>query len=171
MQIGEYKVQDRQAIVRLFDDFQEFLVDLDPLGRLQKPSRYGEAALSRTLEQIAESKGVFYIARENEHVIGCVVAVILPPVAIDDVGVVPATRGRITELYVDSRFRGRGVGQLLMAKAEKYLIESDCDFIKVEVFAPNTRAHDFYNRLGYQDYDIDMLKDCNLPSRPKGEPD
>lgn len=158
MHIDAYQDQDRQAVVQLFERFQDFLVDLDPLGRLQRSPGFGDAYLKRTLKQVTEHAGVFYVARDQGSVIGFVVAIVLPPVATDDVGLVPAMRGRITELYVDTPYRRRGIGKLLMKRAEEFLKERGCQFIRVEVFAPNVNAYDFYKGLGYQDYDIDLMK-------------
>ena len=158
MQIDDYQQHDRQDVVWLFERFQDFLVDVDPLGRLQRPPGYGDAALQRTLKQVAEYNGVFYVAHDQGSVIGFIVAIVLPPIEVDDVGVIPARRGRITELYVDTPYRRQGVGRLLMERAEASLKERGCRYIRLEVFAPNTNAHDFYKRLGYQNYDIDMMK-------------
>ena len=45
-----------------------------------------------------------------------------------------------------------------MQDVEKYLLQRGCDVIRVEVFVPNQDAYQFYKNLGYQDMDIDLIK-------------
>lgn len=163
VQIRDYVEADRPAVKQLFSQFQTFLIDLDSMGRLQREAGYGEAIMSKTLADIRTSGGVFLVAEDLERIVGFVVALILSP--IDEVGVIAAKRGRITELYVDTGSRGKSVGRLLVQRAEEYLRSAGCQFIKVEVFAPNQSAHGFYRHLGYRDYDIDMIRRFFAASR------
>ncbi len=156
VQIRDYAEEDRHVIVQLFEEFRKFLIDLDPIGRLEPTPGYGEAILTKTLVEVRTSSGAFLVAEDQERIVGFIVGAILS--SIDEVGVISAKRGRITELYVDARSRGKDVGRLLMQRAEDYLRSAGCQFIWVEVFAPNENAHSFYRHLGYRDYDIDMIK-------------
>ena len=62
------------------------------------------------------------------------------------------------ELYLEEGSRGKGIGTRLMKMMEEYFRQNNCDVSKVEVFAPNIKAHNFYRELGYQDRAIDMTK-------------
>ncbi len=63
--------------------------------------------------------------------------------------------GRITSLIIDENQRGRGIGNLLCLRAERFFQSFDC--VKSEVTSGNRRsdAHEFYRSMGYQ---IDGLR-------------
>ena len=54
----------------------------------------------------------------------------------------------LEDLFVRPAFRGRGVGQVLMAYLAKLAIERDCGRFEWWVLDWNTPALDFYRRLG-----------------------
>jgi len=55
----------------------------------------------------------------------------------------------IDEIYVIADARGRGVGKLLVATAERAMREQGCVHIEMEVAASNVRAQHFYSVLGF----------------------
>ena len=55
----------------------------------------------------------------------------------------------ITNLVVDSRFRGAGTGHLLVERGERWARERGLAIIGVRSNIVRERAHDFYLRLGY----------------------
>jgi GNAT superfamily N-acetyltransferase len=62
----------------------------------------------------------------------------------------PAPVGRVSVMIVDEAYRGRGIGALLMAEAEKRLAERGCKIIEVTSNMRRDRAHHFYEQLGYE---------------------
>lgn len=54
----------------------------------------------------------------------------------------------LEDLFVRPRFRGRGVGQVLMAYLARLAVERDCGRFEWSVLDWNTPAIDFYRRLG-----------------------
>ena len=83
IQIEKYNQHDRQDILKLFDDFQDFLIGIDPLGRLRRPAGYGEVALQKTLNEVEDHKGTFLVAKADQRLIGFVAAVILLLLELD----------------------------------------------------------------------------------------
>jgi GNAT superfamily N-acetyltransferase len=57
--------------------------------------------------------------------------------------------GRMTAVVVDEPARGRGIGALLIAAAEKYFAEHGCAMVEVTSNKKRLDAHRFYERLGY----------------------
>jgi ribosomal protein S18 acetylase RimI-like enzyme len=55
----------------------------------------------------------------------------------------------ITNLVVDSRFRGAGAGHVLVERGERWARERGLAIIGVRSNIVRERAHDFYLRLGY----------------------
>ena len=66
--------------------------------------------------------------------------------------------GEVIELIVDERLRGNDIGALLMKRMERFFVEKQCDTLWVEVFRPNESAHGFYEKCGYHDRMIGMIK-------------
>jgi ribosomal protein S18 acetylase RimI-like enzyme len=61
----------------------------------------------------------------------------------------PSPVGRFTAVVVDEGARGQGIGSALIEAAEKFLAERGCVQIEVTSNKKRTRAHEFYERLGY----------------------
>jgi ribosomal protein S18 acetylase RimI-like enzyme len=157
--IRNYTNEDKLSILGMFDDFQDYLISIDPLNRMRRMPGYAEVTLRQTLEEVTTNRGTFFVAVDVDNkVVGFVVAITFEPSQDALLSNVPSLRGRITELYVDPSRRGQGIGTLLVHAAEQYLQKLGCDVIRLEVFAPNENAYRLYRRLGYRDYDIDMIK-------------
>jgi ribosomal protein S18 acetylase RimI-like enzyme len=158
IQIQEYTEDYKEQIIELFKNFQDYLIELDPLKRLRRLPEYAENVHRETLEVVKQKNGIFYVAVEDDRVIGFIVGVLEEQSKMSLLGATPAIMGRITELYIDERYRKQGVGSQLMQAVERYFTEKQCEYIWVEVFVPNRIAHEFYKKFGYCDRDIDMIK-------------
>ncbi len=158
IQIVSYENEYKDQLIHLFEDFQDYLVKLDPMQRLRKQSGYGEHTLTKTIQEIEENNGVFYVALDGDTIIGFSCGIVEKQSPEIFLGVIPSTQGRIIELYVDKKYRGKGIGTTLMKKVETYLKQKGCEVVKVEVFAPNDLAKNLYEKLGYEARDIDNIK-------------
>lgn len=158
IQIVNYEPKYKNQIVKLFEDFYDYLVEIDPLRKLTRQPGYGENTTEQTLKDVAEKEGVFFVALDQEKVVGFTVGTIRRPTPEDLLGAEPAVNGRVTELYVDKNYRGKGLATKLMEQIEQTLKEKGCDYIWVEVFAPNQPPRNLYQKLGYKERDIDMIK-------------
>lgn len=91
---------------------------------------------------IAESAGV---------VIGVVGACV-------DHGVEIETYGRITALAVDERWRGAGVGRLLVEQVERWCRERGADRLTLTSGHHRSESHKFYQALGYEPTGLRFIK-------------
>jgi hypothetical protein len=57
---------------------------------------------------------------------------------------------RVTALVVDRRARRRGVGKLLMERAEQIGSAAGCEFVELTSAIDRTEAHAFYRSIGYE---------------------
>lgn len=74
--------------------------------------------------------------------------------------------GRLTELYVhpSARARGQGIARRLLARLDRYFARAGCDTVRTSVFAPNRVARRLYERLGYREREIELIR----PLAPAG---
>lgn len=61
--------------------------------------------------------------------------------------------GRLYSLAISERARGQGLGQQLLAQAERHARERDCAYLRLEVRPDNTPAIRLYERNGYRLFD------------------
>lgn len=160
IEVIEYNESYADQVAKLFVDFQEYIATTDPLKRLTSLDfRGGIEIVEKWTKEIKEKDGIWYVAIENENIIGFIIAVVEELTDYDRLGLIPSAKpGRIEELYIDAAYRGKGLGTQLMQKAEAYLKNKGCEVVKVGVFASNTLARNLYQKLGYQERDIDNIK-------------
>ncbi|WP_254050324.1 GNAT family N-acetyltransferase [Myroides sp. N17-2] len=63
----------------------------------------------------------------------------------------------VDALAVDNRFRGQGVGQLLLKEIEKIAIEENLSFVSLDVVKENTRAKELYEKVGFVEVKYEEL--------------
>jgi GNAT superfamily N-acetyltransferase len=61
-------------------------------------------------------------------------------------------------VVVDSDFRSKKVGELMMKELEIIAKESSCRYLMLDAYLENSRAHQFYGNLGFQKKGYHMLK-------------
>jgi GNAT superfamily N-acetyltransferase len=153
-----YEAADRDALIALFEEFQDGFVDMDPLLRTRRMPGYGEAALAEVERVARENAGLFAVAEDDTGIIGFVAASVHRTTPAQELEGPAETWGRVDELFVRQELRGRAVGRELMEHAEEFLRAAGCRSVRVQVFAPNVLVHAFYRGLGYADRDIDLIK-------------
>ncbi len=157
VKIVEYS-SDKESLVSLMEQLQDFLVEIDPLKRLKRPSTYGKVYVDDLLKKIQSREGMIYIAKIDEAAVGMVAGIIEKQTDVDKVDHIESKVGNIIELVVSSEHRGKKIGTALMNKIEEYFRLKRCDTAWVEVFVPNISAHNFYKKSDYQDRMIGMIK-------------
>ncbi len=164
IKIIPYIEKYRTQLEKLLDDFQEFISkNLDTYHWSIHPIDYGKKVVVNNLAEIKKKGGVMLIAVKDENVIGFVMGTIVHQTKEDLLEVKPMTMGEVNELYVDPKFRGKGVGKRLISEVEKHFIKQSCKFLWLSVASINLNAYEFYKNNGYVDHDFNMIK--KLPER------
>lgn len=156
--IKKYSAEDKKILVQLIEELQDYLVLIDPLKRLQRLSLYGENYIEDLLEKIEEKNGAIFISSVKDIPVGFIAGTINIQDQDNLLECIPTKSGRVLELIVSEKHRGKKIGSLLMQKLEEYFQHQNCDIVRVEVFEPNEPAHGFYKKFGYTDRVIDMVK-------------
>ena len=67
--------------------------------------------------------------------------------------------GAIVALIVSEKMRGRGVGEALVKTAENDLAQKNIQRLAVYTHFRRTRAHEFYEKLGYEKNGFRLVKE------------
>lgn len=103
-----------------------------------------EADVRRNLETLMQDGLLPLVATDGDEVIGmCGLSAMVTVHR-------PAPVGRVSVMIVERAYRGRGIGALLIAEAERRLAERGCKIIEVTSNMRRDRAHHFYEQLGYE---------------------
>lgn len=153
-----YQPSDADTISLMSEDFIDYIASLDPMHRIVRQPDYGKNYLEKNLQEVSENHGIFLIAKINDSIVGFGIAVVAK-LDQDDLMEMPShIQGRVTELYISSQYRGQGIGTSLMQQLEAYLKTQNCTSVNIGVFAPNLKTHQLYEKLGYSDRNVDLIK-------------
>jgi len=131
------KVNDVDKSIEILNNFSTIFPDLKT--RVYDLKDYAKKLIE---------KGNFFIAKENENVLG-LVAFYSNNI---DMG------GYISLIGVSEIFQGRGIGKILLNEAIKIMIKDGMNKLKLEVNKSNINAQEFYKHMGFK-YIEDSDKD------------
>ena len=136
--VREATLEDCASMTSLFDELDYDVEEQDVAAGLEGLSRY-------------PADRVFVAAVDGD--VAGLITFHRTPLLHDPFGL-----GRITALVVGERYRGRGVGGLLVAEVERYASTVPCRRIEVSSREYRQAAHRFYRNRGYEDDDRRFLK-------------
>ncbi|MGI8420191.1 MAG: GNAT family N-acetyltransferase [Candidatus Levyibacteriota bacterium] len=154
----EYKDTDKQLLLNLQKEFGDFIKPLDPMHRVQQLPGFHERLVDEMLEQVSKYRGKIWFALDKEKVIGCIVGVIWEQSALNRLEIGEHVLGDVRFLYLRQSYRGQGIGTQLLKLMQAYFKDQGCDSMWVTVFAPNENAQKTYEKFGFVDREIGMLK-------------
>ncbi len=62
-----------------------------------------------------------------------------------------------------AKFRGKGIGRKLTENFVNWCKKNKVEYITVTAFAKNKQAIDFYRKLGFRDYELDLEMKVKKP--------
>jgi len=125
------------------------LNDLDGLIRLLGQLWVGKQIDQNAVEKVI-SKGlksdhqVYLCATDKEKLIGYC------SLTIKNNLWMAANLGNVDELVVDSNYRNRGIGKMLMAEIESIAKKNNCIRLELDSAFHRITAHKFYDSLGFE---------------------
>lgn len=99
--------------------------------------------------KVKNQDGKIYLSVENNIVDGLIIGIVEGKDEIDTLTNDCAKTGSVLELIVKKSIRGKGIGKSLLEKMEKYFKSIGCKRINIEVFGPNKRGLNFYEKNDY----------------------
>lgn len=67
-------------------------------------------------------------------------------------------QGYIEEFFVTESKRGKGIGSQLLNYLIKEFKVQGCNFLGVDAYVTNTKALEYYKKLGFQERIIEMVR-------------
>lgn len=154
-----YQTADEPVLVQLMRELQKHIAVIDPFRRVRMPKDSdAEKYVQYLLQKLQDGNGTIFVAEDTGNLLGFIAGSIPEDDPEDLLDHYTAKEGKIHELVVSETHRGRGIGKMLVEKMEEELRAQGCAYIRVGCFAPNTDTHAFYEKNGYSDRYIEMLK-------------
>lgn len=158
MIIREYAPKDKEEVITLLVQLQEHLVAVDDENVQMLTDRYRKEYLDYLFDELRDNNGILLVAENATTIIGLVAGVVEPKDKVDVLTNRCPIRGKVLELIVSKDHRSGGAGTALLQAMEDYFKKHECEYICVDVFAPNTGAYAFYQNNGYSPRNIEMYR-------------
>ena len=155
--IIDYSELYKEDVKNLLLELQEHIHSVDPEGYNIVGVNYREMSFLDTIEDVKKYNGKIMLYVENDEVLGMVIGLINNDTE-ETYNFRAPKRGRISELVVKKDVRSKGIGSMLLKSMEDYLHSVGCESILIGVFAYNNEAVKFYEKNGYHNRMLDMIK-------------
>ena len=155
--IIDYEAKYDEQVKNLLVELQQYLVNLDKEHFNIITEEYKEAYFNKTIESVKNNSGKILLYEEDNEIMGLVVGIVNNEETLEYDFCAPK-RGRITELIVSKKYRGKNIGKKLLHSMKKYLKSIGCKNIMIAVFGYNTNAIKFYEENGFHIRMLDMIK-------------
>lgn len=157
MIIRKATIQDKEQIVKLMNEFNDYYYDEGIFSREFKPlweykdkfATFEEAAE----EWLSQPQFIMFVAEENDQLIGYICGQIKDrkPRVLDK-------EGYINDWFVSKNWRGRGVGKQLYQPLLDEFRAAKCNRLGLLTNIHNKNTIAFYHTLGFIDDSINMVK-------------
>lgn len=147
--IVEYDSKYNEQMKDLLVELQNYLIDIDDWHTQIMLPEYRENSFKMDMNKVKKQNGKIYLSVENNIVVGLIMGIVEEKDEVDKLTNDCAKTGSIIELIVKNNIRGNGIGKSLLDKMEEYFKSIDCKRINIEVFGPNKRGLNFYEKNDY----------------------
>jgi GNAT superfamily N-acetyltransferase len=151
IKIRAFEQADRSAVLRAMierQDYEASLHDTRLPGAI-----VGESYLEALLGDVQTKNGAIFVAEIDRQIVGVVACLLVEGNEIEETA--DANRhGYVTDIFVDPRYRGRGVAQRLLARAEEHLARTGATRLRINVLATNVKARRACEQCGFAPYEV-----------------
>lgn len=122
-----------------------------------------ENSVEKLFSDIQEEKkkgGEIFVAKSNGQIVGFASLSIVNK--NDELIVKKVDTVYISDMSVLPEYRNMGIGRKLLDKANEFAKEKGIKYIKLIVFADNIKAMSLYEKKGFKNYEVTMLKKTEL---------
>ena len=147
--IIEYNSKYDEQIKDLLVELQNYLIDIDDWHTQVLLPEYREKIFEIDMNKVRKQNGKIYLFLENDTVIGLIIGIVEEKDEIDVLTNDCAKTGYVLELVVKNNVHGNGIGKTLLEKIDEYFKSINCKRINIEVFGPNKKGLNFYEKNDY----------------------
>ncbi|MFH1832608.1 MAG: GNAT family N-acetyltransferase [Candidatus Levyibacteriota bacterium] len=133
------KDTDYQQIVKLYNDF---------VGE----DRYSKKDNDSFHKVLRSRSNFIFVAQDKNNLVG------FATFSIRNVTRYKRPIAELDEMYVDTNYRGKGIGKRLMSEVEKQAKKLNCYRLYIESQYKHTLGHKLYESLGYKNYGYHFFK-------------
>ena len=155
----QFKSSDKEDVVSLMSIFDQCIQSIDDKNLTNYKKGSADYFVDKMIALIQTKQGMIYLACNDNRVIGFVSGHIEVQDEDEKMETIPAIPGVVGELFVSPQYRGLKIGKRLLEMIEKYLKDKGCTIVRFPVFAPNTSARQFYEKAGYSERLIYVMKE------------
>lgn len=146
--IRKAKIEDLKDIQTLNNKLFEYEYEgWDKDLKLRWP--FDEAGTNYFLDMI--NNKFVYIAIDNDKPIGYLAGNAKAEASYNTIKI-----AEIDNMFVESEYRGKDIGTMLINKFKDYCVENGITTFKVNASAPNSKAIEFYKKNGFKEHDINL---------------
>lgn len=146
--IRPYRDDDLTATLRCVIELQNFERTLEP--RLRPGEEMAEEYWAHVLSRCEASNGRVLVAEDDGHIVGLVAVVAAEPfMELDDPS---GTYGLVTDLFVATSYRKRGLGRVLLEHAEDFARAAGARELRIGILSANDTARRLYTDCGFRPY-------------------
>jgi GNAT superfamily N-acetyltransferase len=129
--------EDKAVVFRLYQELDNAYEQVTSDEREHQDKRWKEV--------LGDERQHILLAEKNGQVVGALNLVVVP-----NLGHQGQPWAAVTNVVVDAKYRGQGIGKQLLAKAGDIAREQRCYKIVLSSNIARKDAHDFYRHLGWQ---------------------
>ncbi len=153
--IRAYAPGDRAAVVGLVHQLNLYEDGIS--ADRARDVKAAEACLDADLARVARDGGAVMVAVDGRDVIGMMCFVLEQPQPYLKAEI--AQVGWVSELVIDERFRGQGIGTALLEEAERLARQHGVKRLMIGAIVGNHIARKAYERFGFRPVVMELAKD------------
>ena len=163
VKIRKYKGSDYKVVVDLINEFNNYIAATDSRGHCRQFSNRDEATayFDQGLKDVAEKEGIIYVAETAGKITGFVLGIIdrHNNDRLYTLSHHSRDHGWVGELYIKPEYRKQGIARELIETISTYFKANGCVNIRLLVMADNTLARDAYEKMGFDERDLELAKE------------
>jgi ribosomal protein S18 acetylase RimI-like enzyme len=155
MNIRPLQKSDKEQMLKLMKEFwiknNRGRVITDGLTKFEKHKNPLDTMNSEFEEYLS---WIGFVAEENDEIIGFIFGRIK-----EKAHKVVDKEGYVEEFFVTERMRGNGIGRKLFDKIIEEFKSKGCKSLGTDAYASNTKALDFYRKMGFNERSIQLIRE------------
>lgn len=156
--IRVYTSQDRKQLLELIKGYIDYFSDKSLYRRAPQKPGLARFLTDKLLRSVKNKKGVLYLAESEREVVGFIGAYLIKQPHWETFETEEMKIGYISKLFIKEKLRGSGIGEALLARAEEHFKKLGVSHIRLFVSGPNVGAHTFYEKHGFINWNVEMIK-------------